>query len=540
MATLIGRILSVRRPISLGITNFLNRSGANRLEAQKSNMCTYAFVKRLAIQMPNIKNYCSAGNSDILNDSQIELKNVKPSDHTFLNLANTMHLSLDSVAPTKTIENASNKKKYDSKSDIKPDNINGLGHKTKDNRNFVKKSKKHLFSNQLQVGLTKDRTAKNKISNVLQTPSLSFAEVLDRHPAFFDKYQQNDMEANKIFDKAAKFYEDKREAEIISHRKPEYAIDWNSAMAMVKQTETQLPPKIISREELDAIPINRPTFNISKIIEDCPSLQRLVDLGVDLSVWEDNVYGSENMEIALRLNFDVDVKPIMLWLMEKGVDIRDQAALFTRNPQIFKKTLDEMNNAIEYLKSKDFARQGIKEILIGSHGRWLNFSVVEIDSKLGYFQRNFGLSGNEVRKLSMKEPNLIIWTGAPFQVNLNHITIVDGMGFKKHEAKALLLQCPRLYSCKVGEKLQSVFDVVHHTIGLSHETILQHPYILLKNRLLLKSRHLFLEKLGRNQYDPKKPNFISPHILCEENDAEFCELGAGVPVDLYNKFLLSV
>lgn len=84
------------------------------------------------------------------------------------------------------------------------------------------------------------------------------------------------------------------------------------------------------------------------------------------------------------------------------------------------------------------------------------------------------------------------------------------------------------------------FDVVHHTIGLSHETILQHPYILLKNRLLLKSRHLFLEKLGRNQYDPKKPNFISPHILCEENDAEFCELGAGVPVDLYNKFLLSV
>jgi mTERF domain-containing protein len=138
-------------------------------------------------------------------------------------------------------------------------------------------------------------------------------------------------------------------------------------------------------------------------------------LGVDLSVWEDNVYGSENMEIALRLNFDVDVKPIMLWLMEKGVDIREQAALFTRNPQIFKKTLDEMNNAIEYLKSKDFARQGIKEILIGSHGRWLNFSVVEIDSKLGYFQRNFGLSGNEVRKLSMKEPNLIIWTGAPFQ-----------------------------------------------------------------------------------------------------------------------------
>ena len=121
------------------------------------------------------------------------------------------------------------------------------------------------------------------------------------------------------------------------------------------------------------------------------------------------------MEIALRLNFDVDVTPIMLWLMDKGLDIRDQAELFTRNPRIFNKTIDEMNNVIEYLQSKDFARQGIQEILTGSYGKWLNFSVVEIDSKLGYFQKNFRLSGNEVRKLAIKEPNLIIWTGVPFQ-----------------------------------------------------------------------------------------------------------------------------
>ena len=82
---------------------------------------------------------------------------------------------------------------------------------------------------------------------MIQSPSLTFAEVLDRHPAFLDKYQQNDKEANRMFDKAAKFYEDKRAAELISHRKPEYAIDWNSAIAMVKQTETQFPPKIINR-----------------------------------------------------------------------------------------------------------------------------------------------------------------------------------------------------------------------------------------------------------------------------------------------------
>ena len=84
------------------------------------------------------------------------------------------------------------------------------------------------------------------------------------------------------------------------------------------------------------------------------------------------------------------------------------------------------------------------------------------------------------------------------------------------------------------------FDIVHQTIGLSHETILKYPYILTKNRLLLKSRHLFLKKIDRDQYDPKKPNFISPNVLCEENDADFCELGPRVPVELYNKFLLCI
>ena len=105
----------------------------------------------------------------------------------------------------------------------------------------------------------------------------------------------------------------------------------------------------------------------------------------------------------------------MFWLMEKGVDIADQAVLFTKNPQIFNKTIDEMNNAMDYLQSKKFPREGIQEILIGSHGKWLNFSAVEVDSKLGYFQRNFDLSGNEVRAVTIKDPNLILWTGVPFQ-----------------------------------------------------------------------------------------------------------------------------
>ena len=91
-----------------------------------------------------------------------------------------------------------------------------------------------------------DKMIQNKVTKVSPKPLL-FREVLENDPMFFDKHQHNEMEANEIFDKAAKFYEQKRAAEFGSQRKPEYAIDWNSAMAMVKETEAHLPPQVISR-----------------------------------------------------------------------------------------------------------------------------------------------------------------------------------------------------------------------------------------------------------------------------------------------------
>ena len=84
------------------------------------------------------------------------------------------------------------------------------------------------------------------------------------------------------------------------------------------------------------------------------------------------------------------------------------------------------------------------------------------------------------------------------------------------------------------------FDMIHRIIGFSHELILHHPEILVQRRLDLRARHFFLKKLGRDQYDPQKPNYASPKMFCEEDDAVFCEVCARVPVEMYNKFLLTV
>lgn len=374
-----------------------------------------------------------------------------------------------------------------------------------------------------------------------KSANVTFKDVI-RDTNLFNGDVLNDLEAARIFDKAAKFYEDKREAETnLAKRSRKSAIDWASAMAMIKETECQFPSKMEDREEREALSINKPTFNVAKIIGECPSLQRLVDLGVNLSVWEESERSDgKNMEIALRLDFVSDVIPRIKWLMDRGINHQNIADIFTLNPKIFDISLDEMNSALDYLKSKRFSSRSIAQIFLDTNCKWLNYSVTDIDSRLGYFQKNFRLKGDEVRQLAKNGPRLILWSGVPFQVNLNHNTIVDGMGFTKEEAKSLLLNCPWLYLTRVEEKLQSVFDVVHNLMGYPHELILQHPSILLQPRIRLKERHLFLEKLGRNQYDPKKPNFASPQMFCVESDAEFCAINAKVPVDLYNKFLLTI
>ena len=130
-------------------------------------------------------------------------------------------------------------------------NINQSAAKKQSDHKPNKRRKKHLFRNQIQ--LPKDM-AKNRLSNhhelqyVMKKPSLSFKEILENNDVMNDTCKQNDRDASKLFSKAAKFYEDKRAVEQQFRRNtPEYAIDWNSAMAMVKETESQFPHIIPTR-----------------------------------------------------------------------------------------------------------------------------------------------------------------------------------------------------------------------------------------------------------------------------------------------------
>lgn len=62
---------------------------------------------------------------------------------------------------------------------------------------------------------------------------------------------------------------------------------------------------------------------------------------------------------------------------------------------------------------------------------------------LGFFQKQFNLSGDDVRILTVKNPKLITYDQN--KIKLNTFTLMEEMGFELTDVKQLLLDVPKLF-----------------------------------------------------------------------------------------------
>lgn len=93
----------------------------------------------------------------------------------------------------------------------------------------------------------------------------------------------------------------------------------------------------------------------------------------------------------------------------------------------------------------------------------------------------------------------------------------------------------------VGEdRILKAFEYLHKDMNISLERIAAEPELLTCRRKRLMERHSFLSKLGRAQYDPKKPNYIALTTLVSGSDSDFCVEVAKSSVQAYNAFLKSL
>lgn len=81
-----------------------------------------------------------------------------------------------------------------------------------------------------------------------------------------------------------------------------------------------------------------------------------------------------------------------------------------------------------------------------------------------------------------------------------------------------------------------MFDYLHNTMGIPYEQIVNFPDILRTRLYIIRSRHLFLKSLGKDQYNPSKENYVSLSALVCGVDAVFCSTVAKVSVQQFSLF----
>ncbi|XP_044267016.1 transcription termination factor 3, mitochondrial [Tribolium madens] len=280
-------------------------------------------------------------------------------------------------------------------------------------------------------------------------------------------------------------------------------------------------------------PYLRPSFNFAAYVNKSETLQKLVQLGVELYKLEKK---PEVPPYLLQLDFEKDIKRHIIFLTDLGLQTEDLGWMITKNPFIFKEDLDNLEVRINYLKFKKFDKDMILRI-VQDNPHWLSFSTQEIDKKLGFFQKSFRLTGNEVRSLTVKKPRLITY-------DTNHIKVItfvikEEMGFTSEETKQILLQRPKIFM-KSQNAILKTFEYIHKEMNIPLETIAKMPQILTCREFRIKQRHLFLKKLGKLQFDPKQPNYISLISLVSQSDAHFATEVAGSSINAFNEFLKSL
>lgn len=272
------------------------------------------------------------------------------------------------------------------------------------------------------------------------------------------------------------------------------------------------------------------SFNFAAYANKSPMIQRLAELGVDFSKIEKR---NGIAQYLLPLDFEKDMKLHIRFLNDCGVPPDELGRYLTKNPLIFKEDLDDLYTRIRYLSAHKFERDMIARI-VTKNPYWVMFSTKRIDTRLGFFQKEFNLSGDEIRNLATKQPRLITYKLE--HVKENTFAVREEMGFDKQETKQILMAKPRIWM-KNRKLLVECFDYIHNQMKLPHETIAQQPEVLTCRLHKLKQRHMFLVTQKKAQYDPTKPLYVSLKALISNTDAEFCANVAKTPVETFNMFL---
>lgn len=302
-----------------------------------------------------------------------------------------------------------------------------------------------------------------------------------------------------------------------------------------KETDLDAVVELSPLEEISdkavsiSVPVALPSssFTLRDYVDQSETLTKLVQLGVNLWKLEQRPNVGT---MLLRLNFETDIAPKLLFLKDIGVDDSRLGYIISHNPFILTESLENLETRVNYLKSKKFSAETVAS-MVSRAPYLLNFSVKRLDNRLGFYQEQLSISVANTRDIIGRLPRLLCGSLEPVKENLKVCEIE--LGFKKNEIQHIALAVPKVLTAN-KKKLTQIFDLLHNTMKVPHHLIVKFPQVLNTKYLRVKERHQFLEYLGKAQYDPAQPNYISLDRLVSLPDEAFCtELASATLEDFY-------
>ncbi|XP_055345582.1 transcription termination factor 3, mitochondrial-like isoform X2 [Paramacrobiotus metropolitanus] len=307
-------------------------------------------------------------------------------------------------------------------------------------------------------------------------------------------------------------------------------VDWAE---LEKQDPERRPLEPVDDQDsllADAVPTAPPyAFNLAAYAEKSPNIRKFLDLGVEVYQYDQD---PEMSQLLATGDWDTRIQPVLDFLQSLGIKEKNQARILSKWPRILKHDIAQLNEKVEYLRSKKFPPEAVARILVKAP-LLFSLSVRHVDKQLGALQRTFKLTGDEVRDVVTAVPKIVTMRSIVWAVI--RLAMMHEMGFRKEEIKAMLLMQPKIFLLDKKDFLRR-FDYLHNVVGIQHADIAAFPGAMRTRVFEVKDRHLFLKKLGRDQYDRTQPNYVSLHDLCSGSNWDFCMRVAKQPLRYFNAF----
>ncbi|NXY26337.1 MTEF3 factor, partial [Atrichornis clamosus] len=265
-------------------------------------------------------------------------------------------------------------------------------------------------------------------------------------------------------------------------------------------------------------------------VDHSETLAKLVHLGVDLSQVEKRQKAGQ---LLLTLDFEKDIKKILLFLKDVGVEDNQLGPFLTKNPYILGEDLEALETRVAYLKSKKFGKSEIAQ-MVSRAPYLLLFSVERLDNRLGFFKNELGLSVKKTKDLVIRLPRLLTGKLEPVKENLQVCQIE--LGFQRNEIQQIVYKTPKILTAS-KKRLKQTFDYLHNIMGIPHHMLTRFPQVFNSKLLRIRERHMFLVFLGRAQYDPAQPSYISLDQLVSLPNEVFCTEIAKASIQDFENFL---